>query len=188
MRGAYRASTCSDVVHSWTNMTIKNKRKYRDTVPHLSRLRTKDGSVGGSTGLIIPLLILFVYGRRKETEKEIVFVIREARYLMQDMTTCGDGVQTPPPSRPLHPTRNTDRRRVLPLRRVGGNSRSVRSQAGRVYGTPRSGDKHVFQSPRPSHSRQSECVVPAIVDHHSMYRGQPPSDTVPHFSWHSVSQ
>ncbi|WP_240479587.1 VirB4 family type IV secretion system protein [Haloprofundus marisrubri] len=47
----------------------------------------KDGSVGGSTSLIMQLLISLVYERAKETDKEIVFVIDEARYIMQDTAT-----------------------------------------------------------------------------------------------------
>ncbi|MWV38818.1 transferase [Natrialba sp. INN-245] len=47
-------------------------------------LAQQEGSLGGSTSLIMQLLITLVYERAKETEKEVVFVIDEARYLMQD--------------------------------------------------------------------------------------------------------
>ena len=47
-------------------------------------LAQQEGSLGGSTSLIMQLLITLVYERAKETDKEVVFVIDEARYLMQD--------------------------------------------------------------------------------------------------------
>jgi hypothetical protein len=45
------------------------------------------GSIGGQTSLLMELLISLVYERAKETEKEVVFVIDEARYLMKDSAT-----------------------------------------------------------------------------------------------------
>ncbi len=47
-------------------------------------LAQQEGSLGGSTSLIMQLLISSVYERAKETDKEVVFVIDEARYIMQD--------------------------------------------------------------------------------------------------------
>ncbi|WP_226479867.1 VirB4 family type IV secretion system protein [Natrinema amylolyticum] len=47
-------------------------------------LAQQEGSLGGSTSLIMQLLISAVYERAKETDKEVVFVIDEARYIMQD--------------------------------------------------------------------------------------------------------
>ncbi len=47
-------------------------------------LAQQEGSLGGSTSLIMQLLISLVYERAKETDKEVVFVIDEARYIMQD--------------------------------------------------------------------------------------------------------
>jgi type IV secretory pathway VirB4 component len=45
------------------------------------------GSIGGHTSLLMELLISLVYERAKETDKEVVFVIDEARYLMKDAET-----------------------------------------------------------------------------------------------------
>jgi type IV secretory pathway VirB4 component len=45
------------------------------------------GKLGGHTSLLMELLISLVYERAKETEKEVVFVIDEARYLMKDAAT-----------------------------------------------------------------------------------------------------
>ncbi|ELY41612.1 VirB4 family type IV secretion system protein [Natronorubrum sulfidifaciens] len=47
-------------------------------------LAQQEGSLGGSTSLVMQLLISLVYERAKETDKEVVFVIDEARYIMQD--------------------------------------------------------------------------------------------------------
>ncbi|MFP9193889.1 VirB4 family type IV secretion system protein [Natrialbaceae archaeon A-CW1-1] len=47
-------------------------------------LAQQEGSLGGGTSLIMQLLISLVYERAKETDKEVVFVIDEARYIMQD--------------------------------------------------------------------------------------------------------
>ncbi|WP_218780613.1 VirB4 family type IV secretion system protein [Halorarum halophilum] len=47
-------------------------------------LGQQEGSVGGTTSLLMQLLISLVYERAKETEKEVVFCIDEARYVMQD--------------------------------------------------------------------------------------------------------
>ncbi|WP_236642358.1 VirB4 family type IV secretion system protein [Salinigranum halophilum] len=47
-------------------------------------LGQQEGSLGGSTSLLMQLLISLVYERAKETTKEVVFVIDEARYIMQD--------------------------------------------------------------------------------------------------------
>ncbi|MCY4732832.1 transferase [Natronomonas gomsonensis] len=45
------------------------------------------GSIGGQTSLLMELLISLVYERAKETDREVVFVIDEARYLMKDSAT-----------------------------------------------------------------------------------------------------
>ena len=45
------------------------------------------GSIGGQTSLLMELLISLVYERAKTTDKEVVFVIDEARYLMKDSAT-----------------------------------------------------------------------------------------------------
>jgi len=47
-------------------------------------LAQQEGSVESSTALTMQLLISLVYERAKETDKEVVFVIDEARYIMQD--------------------------------------------------------------------------------------------------------
>jgi type IV secretory pathway VirB4 component len=47
-------------------------------------LAQQEGSVDSSTALTMQLLISLVYERAKETDKEVVFVIDEARYIMQD--------------------------------------------------------------------------------------------------------
>jgi len=50
-------------------------------------LQQRGGTIGGHTSLIMELLISLVYERAKETDKEVVFVIDEARYLMKDAAT-----------------------------------------------------------------------------------------------------
>ena len=50
-------------------------------------LAQRGGSLGGHTSLLMELLISLVYERAKESEKEVVFVIDEARYLMKDAET-----------------------------------------------------------------------------------------------------
>lgn len=50
-------------------------------------LAQQGGKLGGHTSLLMELLISLVYERAKETEKEVVFVIDEARYLMKDAAT-----------------------------------------------------------------------------------------------------
>ncbi|WP_277554059.1 VirB4 family type IV secretion system protein [Halobaculum limi] len=50
-------------------------------------LAEQGGQLGGHTSLLMELLISLVYERAKETEKEVVFVIDEARYLMKDAAT-----------------------------------------------------------------------------------------------------
>ncbi len=47
-------------------------------------LGQQEGNVGGSTSLLMQLLISLVYERVKETPQEAAFVIDEARYVMQD--------------------------------------------------------------------------------------------------------
>lgn len=50
-------------------------------------LAQQGGSIGGQTSLLMELLISLVYERAKETNKEVVFAIDEARYLMKDSDT-----------------------------------------------------------------------------------------------------
>jgi type IV secretory pathway VirB4 component len=50
-------------------------------------LTQQGGQLGGHTSLLMELLISLVYERAKETAKEVVFVIDEARYLMKDRAT-----------------------------------------------------------------------------------------------------
>jgi type IV secretory pathway VirB4 component len=45
------------------------------------------GSIGGHTRVLMELPISLVYERAKETDKRVVFVIDEARYLMKDAAT-----------------------------------------------------------------------------------------------------
>lgn len=47
-------------------------------------LAQQEGRVDSNTTLTMQLLISLVYERAKETDKEVVFYIDEARYLMQD--------------------------------------------------------------------------------------------------------
>ncbi|MFD1514102.1 VirB4 family type IV secretion system protein [Halomarina rubra] len=46
------------------------------------------GSLGGETSLLMELLISLVYEHAKQSEKEVVFVIDEARYLFQNKSTA----------------------------------------------------------------------------------------------------
>lgn len=50
-------------------------------------LAEQGAQLGGQTSLLMELLITLVYERAKETDKEVVFVIDEARYLMKDAAT-----------------------------------------------------------------------------------------------------
>jgi len=52
-------------------------------------LAQQEGSVDSSTALTMQLLISLVYERAKVSEKEVVFYIDEARYLMQDAASLG---------------------------------------------------------------------------------------------------
>ena len=47
-------------------------------------LAQQEGRVGGRTSLVMQLLISSVYERAKQTDKEVVFVIDEARYVLRD--------------------------------------------------------------------------------------------------------
>ncbi|ELZ40398.1 transfer complex protein [Halorubrum californiense DSM 19288] len=47
-------------------------------------LAQQEGRVGGRTSLVMQLLISLVYERAKQTDKEVVFVIDEARYVLRD--------------------------------------------------------------------------------------------------------
>jgi type IV secretory pathway VirB4 component len=50
-------------------------------------LAQRGGSLGGHTSLLMELLISLVYERAKESEKEVVLYVDEARYLMSDSET-----------------------------------------------------------------------------------------------------
>ncbi|WP_434084177.1 VirB4 family type IV secretion system protein [Halorarius litoreus] len=45
------------------------------------------GQLGGHTSLLMELLISLVYERAKETDKEVVFIVDESRYLLKDAAT-----------------------------------------------------------------------------------------------------
>ena len=47
-------------------------------------LAQQEGSIGGSTSLLMQLLVSVVYERAKESDREVVFVIDEARYVLRD--------------------------------------------------------------------------------------------------------
>jgi type IV secretory pathway VirB4 component len=47
-------------------------------------LAQQEGRVGGRTSLVMQLLISLVYERAKQTDKKVVFVIDEARYVLRD--------------------------------------------------------------------------------------------------------
>ena len=47
-------------------------------------LAQQEGRVGGRTSLVMQLLISLVYERAKQTDREVVFVIDEARYVLRD--------------------------------------------------------------------------------------------------------
>ncbi|MFC7231632.1 VirB4 family type IV secretion system protein [Saliphagus sp. GCM10025308] len=68
----------------YENLGRKTEFDIRDEKVIYLDLAQQEGSLGGSTSLIMQLLISLVYERAKETEKEVVFVIDEARYIMQD--------------------------------------------------------------------------------------------------------
>ncbi len=69
------------------NLGRKSEFDIRDEKVLYLDLVQQGGSIGGQTSLLMELLISLVYERAKETEKEVVFVIDEARYLMKDSAT-----------------------------------------------------------------------------------------------------
>jgi len=68
----------------YENLGRETEFNIRDEKVIYLDLAQQEGSLGGSTSLIMQLLISLVYERAKETDKEVVFVIDEARYIMQD--------------------------------------------------------------------------------------------------------
>lgn len=71
----------------FANLGRKSEFDIRDEKVLYLDLVQQGGSIGGQTSLLMELLISLVYERAKETEKEVVFVIDEARYLMKDSAT-----------------------------------------------------------------------------------------------------
>mgnify|MGYP006269121319 FL=1 len=66
------------------NLGKNSEFDIRDEKVIYLNLAQQEGSVDSSTALTMQLLISLVYERAKETDKEVVFVIDEARYIMQD--------------------------------------------------------------------------------------------------------
>lgn len=71
----------------FANLGRESEFDIRDEKVLYLDLAQQGGSLGGQTSLLMELLITLVYERAKETEKEVVFVIDEARYLMADDAT-----------------------------------------------------------------------------------------------------
>jgi len=71
----------------FANLGQKSEFDIRDERVLYLDLVQQGGSIGGHTSLLMELLISLVYERAKETDKEVVFVIDEARYLMKDAET-----------------------------------------------------------------------------------------------------
>ena len=71
----------------FANLGRESKFDIRDEKVLYLDLVQQGGSIGGHTSLLMELLISLVYERAKETDKEVVFVIDEARYLMKDAET-----------------------------------------------------------------------------------------------------
>ena len=68
----------------YANLGKETEFDIRDEKVIYLDLAQQEGRVNTSTTLTMQLLISLVYERAKETEKEVVFVIDEARYIMQD--------------------------------------------------------------------------------------------------------
>ncbi|WP_058827866.1 VirB4 family type IV secretion system protein [Haloferax sp. Q22] len=68
----------------YANLGKESEFDIRDEKVIYLDLAQQEGSVDSSTALTMQLLISLVYERAKETDKEVVFVIDEARYIMQD--------------------------------------------------------------------------------------------------------
>ncbi|KTG30341.1 VirB4 family type IV secretion system protein, partial [Haloferax profundi] len=68
----------------YANLGRASEFNIRDEKVIYLDLAQQEGSVSSSTALTMQLLISLVYERAKETDKEVVFVIDEARYIMQD--------------------------------------------------------------------------------------------------------
>jgi type IV secretory pathway VirB4 component len=71
----------------FANLGRESEFDIRDEKVLYLDLVQQGGSIGGHTSLLMELLISLVYERAKETDKEVVFVIDEARYLMKDAET-----------------------------------------------------------------------------------------------------
>ncbi|WP_267644152.1 VirB4 family type IV secretion system protein [Haloarchaeobius amylolyticus] len=68
----------------YANLGRESEFNIRDEKVIYLDLAQQEGSVDSSTALTMQLLISLVYERAKETDKEVVFVIDEARYIMQN--------------------------------------------------------------------------------------------------------
>ncbi|MFC7131417.1 VirB4 family type IV secretion system protein [Haloferax chudinovii] len=68
----------------YANLGKESEFDIRDEKVIYLDLAQQEGSVDSSTALTMQLLISLVYERAKETDKEVVFVIDEAQYIMQD--------------------------------------------------------------------------------------------------------
>jgi len=71
----------------FANLGRESEFDIRDEKVLYLDLVQQGGSIGGHTSLLMELLISLVYERAKETDKEVVFIIDEARYLMKDVET-----------------------------------------------------------------------------------------------------
>ncbi|WP_435120152.1 VirB4 family type IV secretion system protein [Halolamina sp. C58] len=68
----------------YANLGKASEFDIRDEKTIYLDLAQQEGSVDSSTALTMQLLISLVYERAKVSDKEVVFVIDEARYIMQD--------------------------------------------------------------------------------------------------------
>ncbi|WP_254820858.1 VirB4 family type IV secretion system protein [Haloglomus halophilum] len=69
------------------NLGRKSEFDIRDEKLIYLDLVQQGGNLGGHTSLLMELLISLVYERAKETDKRVVLVVDEARYLMSDAAT-----------------------------------------------------------------------------------------------------
>ncbi|MFC7166094.1 hypothetical protein [Halospeciosus flavus] len=67
----------------YTNLAQKTDFDFRDEDVIYLDLSQQEGS-GGDSGLMMQLLFSLVYERAKETPKNVVFVVDEARYLLRE--------------------------------------------------------------------------------------------------------
>jgi type IV secretory pathway VirB4 component len=71
----------------FANLGRASEFDLRDSSVVYLDLVQQGGSPGGHTSLLMELLVLLVYERARETDREVVFVIDEVRYLMKDAAT-----------------------------------------------------------------------------------------------------